>query len=52
MSPNFNINRPGVSDEEINKHKNFNELVERFKQEEMRVGGRTKKSDTLQSSPE
>lgn len=36
MSPNFNINRPGVSDEEINKHKNFNELVERFKQQSLK----------------
>ncbi|MCW3076572.1 MAG: hypothetical protein JWO32_1181 [Bacteroidetes bacterium] len=33
MTPNFNIDRPKVSDEEIHKHKNFDELVKQFKQQ-------------------
>lgn len=32
MSIKFNINRPKISDEEINNHKDFNQLVEQFKQ--------------------
>lgn len=33
MEPNFNLNRPPVSDEEINSHKDFGELVKKFKNE-------------------
>lgn len=33
MEPNFNINRPKVSDEEIESRKNFDELVNKFKQQ-------------------
>ncbi len=29
----FNLNRPPVSDEEINSHKDFGELVKKFKNE-------------------
>lgn len=36
MSPKFNIDRPKISDEEINKHQNFNKLVERFKQQSLK----------------
>lgn len=36
MSPKFNINRPKVSDEEINQHQNFDQLVERFKQQSIK----------------
>ena len=32
MQPKFNINRPKISDDEIHKHKNFEELVKQFKQ--------------------
>ena len=31
MEPKFNIDRPKVSDEEINKHKDFEKLVKQFK---------------------
>lgn len=33
MEPKFNLNRPKLSDEEINKHKNFDQLVKQFKQQ-------------------
>jgi hypothetical protein len=33
MQPKFNINRPKISDEEINKNKNFEQLVKQFKQQ-------------------
>ncbi len=33
MQPKFNINRPEISDDEINKHKNFEQLVKQFKQQ-------------------
>jgi hypothetical protein len=33
MEPKFNMNRPKVSDEEINKHKDFDKLVKQFKQQ-------------------
>lgn len=33
MEPNFNLNRPKVSDEEINKHKDFDNLVKQFKEQ-------------------
>ncbi len=33
MQPKFNINRPPISDDEINKHKNFEQLVKQFKQQ-------------------
>lgn len=33
MTPNFNIDRPKVSDEEIQKHKNFDQLVKEFKRQ-------------------
>lgn len=33
MEPNFNLNRPPVSDEEINSHKDFGELVNKFKKQ-------------------
>lgn len=33
MEPNFNLNRPPVSDEEINSKKDFGELVNRFKKQ-------------------
>lgn len=33
MSPKFNIDRPKVSDDEINKHKDFDKLVQQFKQQ-------------------
>ena len=36
MSPKFNIDRPKISDEEIKKHQNFTELVERFKQQSLK----------------
>lgn len=36
MSLNFNIDRPKASDEEIEKQKNFKELVERFKQQSLK----------------
>lgn len=36
MSPKFNINRPPISDEEINKHKNFDQLLETFKQQSLK----------------
>lgn len=36
MSPKFNIDRPKISDEEIKKHQNFNDLVERFKQQSLK----------------
>jgi len=36
MSPNFNIDRPRITDEEIKKHQNFTELVERFKQQSLK----------------
>src|SRR3954469_12864186 len=35
MEPNFNIDRPRVSDEEIDKHKDFNQLVKQFKQQSL-----------------
>jgi len=33
MQPKFNINRPKISDDEINRHKNFEQLVKQFKQQ-------------------
>lgn len=33
MEPKFNLNRPKVSDEEINKHKDFDKLVKQFKEQ-------------------
>lgn len=33
MDPNFNLNRPPVSDEEINSNKDFGELVNKFKKQ-------------------
>jgi hypothetical protein len=36
MSLKFNINRPKISDEEIKKQQNFNDLVERFKQQSLK----------------
>lgn len=33
MQPKFNIDRPKVSDEEINKHKDFDNLVKQFKEQ-------------------
>jgi hypothetical protein len=33
MTPKFNIDRPKISDEEINKHKDFDKLVRQFKQQ-------------------
>lgn len=36
MSLKFNIDRPKASDEEIEKQKNFKELVERFKQQSLK----------------
>lgn len=36
MSLKFNIDRPKASDEEIDKQKNFKELVERFKQQSLK----------------
>ncbi len=33
MEPKFNLNRPKVSDDEINKHKDFNNLVKQFKEQ-------------------
>ncbi len=35
MQPVFNIDRPKVSDEEINKRKDFDKLVNRFKQQSL-----------------
>jgi len=36
MEPKFNIDRPKVSDEEINKHKDFNQLVKQFKEQSLK----------------
>ena len=36
MSIKFNIDRPKISDQEINKNKNFNKLVEQFKQHSLK----------------
>jgi hypothetical protein len=33
MQPKFNIDRPKVSDDEINKHKDFDNLVKQFKEQ-------------------
>lgn len=33
MEPKFNLDRPKVSDDEINKHKDFNNLVKQFKEQ-------------------
>lgn len=33
MQPKFNIDRPKVSDDEINKHKDFDKLVRQFKEQ-------------------
>lgn len=33
MATKFNLNRPPVKDEEINSHKNFGELVDKFKKQ-------------------
>ncbi|MES2131590.1 MAG: hypothetical protein V4506_04515, partial [Bacteroidota bacterium] len=33
MEPNLNLNRPPVSDEEINSNKDFGELVNKFKKQ-------------------
>jgi hypothetical protein len=36
MSLNFNINRPKISDDEIKQNQNFEQLVERFKQQSLK----------------
>lgn len=36
MEPSFNINRPPVSDDEIEKHKNFDALVAQFKKQSLK----------------
>ncbi len=36
MSPKFNIDRPKVSDDELKKQQNFDQLVERFKQQSLK----------------
>lgn len=36
MSTKFNINRPKISDDEINQHQNFEQLVERFKEQSIK----------------
>jgi hypothetical protein len=36
MNPKFNIDRPKVSDEEIKKNQNFNDLVEQFKKQSLK----------------
>lgn len=36
MSPKFNINRQKISDDEINKHKDFNRLVDQFKKQSLK----------------
>src|SRR4051812_208929 len=36
MQPSFNINRPPISDEEINKHKDFDSLVAQFKKQSLK----------------
>ncbi|MES2680253.1 MAG: hypothetical protein V4635_10225 [Bacteroidota bacterium] len=36
MEPNFNIDRPKVSDEEINRHKDFDKLVKQFKEKSLK----------------
>lgn len=36
MSPKFNIDRPKVSDDELKKQQNFEQLVERFKQQSLK----------------
>jgi hypothetical protein len=33
MEPKFNLNRPKISDDEINKHKDFDNLVKQFKEQ-------------------
>jgi len=33
MKPKFNIDRPKISDDEINKHKDFDKLVKQFKEQ-------------------
>lgn len=33
MDPKFNIDRPKVSDDEINKHKDFDKLIKQFKEQ-------------------
>ncbi len=35
MTPKFNIDRPRISDEEIDKHKDFNQLIKKFKQQSL-----------------
>src|SRR4051812_47538324 len=35
MEPNFNIDRPRITDEEIDKHKDFDQLVKRFKEQSL-----------------
>jgi hypothetical protein len=36
MQPKFNIDRPKVSDDEINKHKDFDKLVKQFKEQSIK----------------
>lgn len=36
MEPKFNIDRPKVTDEEINKHKDFDKLVKQFKEQSVK----------------
>lgn len=43
MEPKFNIDRPKISDEEINKHKDFDKLVKQFKEQSINKA-RTDKS--------
>lgn len=35
MEPKFNIDRPKISDEEINKHKDFERLLKQFKEQSL-----------------
>jgi hypothetical protein len=35
MQPKFNIDRPKISDDEINKHKDFDKLVKQFKEQSL-----------------
>ncbi len=35
MEPKFNIDRPKISDEEIKKHENFEQLIKQFKQQSL-----------------
>ncbi len=43
MLPKFNINRPKISDEEIEKHKDFDQLVKNFKQQSLQKAKQDKR---------